>query len=175
MWKLASETSGAESSLAAQAWNPSATHPNFPPSSQRSKPTWQSSSRACTRWNATGSWNRSLRFRRRLNEWRAGRDSRAAFGCEGHATPLVAALPLVTRSSLATPDPQVRERALLAIRSAARGCSRGRIPTRGRSMTYALAIGISRRRAACRGTQDGTQHRKRHPGGTGFQVGWMGF
>jgi hypothetical protein len=29
--------------------------------------------------------------------WHAGRDSRAAFDCEGHATPLVAALPLVTR------------------------------------------------------------------------------
>ena len=33
-------------------------------------------------------------------------------------------------------------------------------------MTYALVIGIWRRRAAYRGTQDGTQHRKRHPGGT---------
>ena len=34
-------------------------------------------------------------------------------------------------------------------------------------MTYALATGIWRRRAAYRGTQDGTQYRKRHPGGTG--------
>ena len=33
-------------------------------------------------------------------------------------------------------------------------------------MTYALVIGIWRRIAAYRGTQDGTQHRKRHPGGT---------
>jgi hypothetical protein len=35
-------------------------------------------------------------------------------------------------------------------------------------MTYALATGVWRRRAAYRGTQDGTQHRKRHPGGTRF-------
>jgi len=42
--------------------------------------------------------------------WRAGRDSRAALGCEGHATP----------------DSQVRRR----------------IPTRRRSMTYALATGM---------------------------------
>ena len=35
-------------------------------------------------------------------------------------------------------------------------------------MTYALATGISRRRAAYRGTQDGSQHRKRHPGGSRF-------
>ncbi len=39
-------------------------------------------------------------------------------------------------------------------------------------MTYALATGIWRRRAAYRGTQDGTEHRIRHPGGTEFQVGW---
>jgi len=49
-----------------------------------------------------------------------------------------------------TPDPQARRR----------------IPTRGRSMTYALVTGIWRRRAAYRGTQDGSQHPKRHPGGT---------
>jgi len=84
------------------------------------------------------------------------------------ATPLVAALPLVTRSSLATP-PQVRERALLAMRFASEAGSRRRIPTRGRSITYALATGIWRRRAAYRGTRDGTQHRRRHPGGTGFK------
>jgi hypothetical protein len=40
-------------------------------------------------------------------------------------------------------------------------------------MTYALATGIWRRRAAYRGTQDGTQRKKRHPGGTEFGVGWM--
>ncbi len=40
-------------------------------------------------------------------------------------------------------------------------------------MTYAQAPGIWRRRAAYRGTQDGTQHPKRHPGGTEFWVGWM--
>ena len=33
-------------------------------------------------------------------------------------------------------------------------------------MTYALAAGIWRRRAAYRGTQDGSQHPKRRPGGT---------
>ncbi len=39
-------------------------------------------------------------------------------------------------------------------------------------MTYALTTGVWRHRAAYRGTQDGTQHRKRHPGGTIFgQVG----
>jgi len=32
-----------------------------------------------------------------------------------------------------------------------------------------------RRIAAYRGTQDGTQHRKPHPGGTEFWLGWMGF
>ncbi len=39
-------------------------------------------------------------------------------------------------------------------------------------MTYAQATGVWRRRAAYRGTQDGTQHRKRHPGGTEFWLGW---
>jgi hypothetical protein len=33
-------------------------------------------------------------------------------------------------------------------------------------MTYAPATGVWRRIAAYSGTQDGTQHRKRHPGGT---------
>jgi hypothetical protein len=42
-------------------------------------------------------------------------------------------------------------------------------------MTYALANGKWRRRAAYRGTQDGSQRQKRHPGGTEFQVGWMAF
>jgi hypothetical protein len=40
-------------------------------------------------------------------------------------------------------------------------------------MTYALATGIWRRRAAYRGTRDGTQHRKRHTGGTEFWVGGL--
>ena len=49
-------------------------------------------------------------------------------------------------ASLATPDPQVRERALLAMRFASEAGSRRRIPTRGRSMTYALATGVERHR-----------------------------
>jgi hypothetical protein len=36
----------------------------------------------------------------------------------------------------------IRGRSLLAMRFAARGCSRRRIPPRGRSMTYALATGM---------------------------------
>jgi len=44
--------------------------------------------------------------------------------------------------------------------------SRRRIPTRGRSTTCAPTTGIWRRRAAYRGTQDGSQRPKRHPGGT---------
>ncbi len=43
------------------------------------------------------------------------------------------------------------------------------------SMTCALTTGIWRRLAAYRGTQDGTQHRKRHPGGTEFWVVWLAF
>jgi hypothetical protein len=35
-------------------------------------------------------------------------------------------------------------------------------------MTYALATGISRHRAAYSGTQDGSKRRKRHPRGTRF-------
>ena len=47
---------------------------------------------------------------------------------------------------------------------------RGR--TRGTATTYALTTGIWRRRAAYRGTQDGSQRRKRHPRGTSSeQVG----
>jgi hypothetical protein len=42
-------------------------------------------------------------------------------------------------------------------------------------MTYAQATGVWRRRAAYRGTQDGTQHSKRHPGGTEFCVDWLAF
>ncbi len=38
-------------------------------------------------------------------------------------------------------------------------------------MTYALATGIWRHTAAYRGTQDGSQHRKRNPGGTSY---WQG-
>jgi hypothetical protein len=41
-------------------------------------------------------------------------------------------------------------------------------------MTYALATGIEWRRAADGGTQDGTQHRKQHPGGSEFQADWDG-
>jgi hypothetical protein len=40
-------------------------------------------------------------------------------------------------------------------------------------MTYTLMTGIGGRRAAYRGTQDGSQRRKRHPGGTEFWLGWM--
>jgi hypothetical protein len=40
--------------------------------------------------------------------------------------------------------------------------------TRGTATTYALGTGISRHRAAYRGTWDGSQHRKRHPRGTRF-------
>jgi hypothetical protein len=40
--------------------------------------------------------------------------------------------------------------------------------TRGRSITYALAAGIWRRRAAYCGTQDGTEHQIRHSRGTRF-------
>jgi len=45
--------------------------------------------------------------------------------------------------------------------------------TRGRSTTYALVTGIQRRTAAYRGTQDGTQHRIRHPGGTEYPVEYL--
>jgi hypothetical protein len=43
--------------------------------------------------------------------------------------------------------------------------------TRGRSITCALATSREQQRATYRGTQDGTQHRKRHPRGTRFSRG----
>ena len=54
------------------------------------------------------------------------------------------------RSWAITPDPQVRRR----------------IRTRGTASTYALATGVRRHRAADRGTEDGSQRPRRHPGGT---------
>ena len=80
---------------------------------------------------------------------------------------------LVSLKKLTGAPGGIRGRASLALRFASEAGSRRRIPTQGRSMTHALVIGISRRRAAYRGTQDGAQHRKRHPGALNFRwVGW---
>jgi len=55
-----------------------------------------------------------------------------------------------TPGGIRTPDPQVRRR----------------IPTRGRSIGYALGTGIERRMAANSGTWGDTKRLKRHPRGT---------
>jgi hypothetical protein len=115
-----------------------------------------------------------VRFLRRLSPWRAGRDSRAAFGCEGFATRSVARNPLgrcaPTRHSLIARDSPSGSRASFA-RHAHR--QRSWLAKKNPNPRKINDLRSSDRHiAAYRGTQDGTQHRKRHPGGTGF--GHMG-